>query len=85
MGAATPDLQITGGPWITMEANREATHEQVVNVVAIQQTRELAEVWRKTHHHSSSSAGAACVGDDTPEFAGATRPSVRRRQIRFHR
>ena len=85
MGTLTPDIQITGGPWITMEANREATHEEVVNVVAIQQTQELAEVWRKTHHHSSSSAGAACVGGDTPEFAGATRASVRGRQIRFHR
>jgi hypothetical protein len=45
-----------------MEANSETTDEQVINVVAIQQFQELAEVWRKTHHHSSFSAEPASAG-----------------------
>jgi hypothetical protein len=72
-GLADPDIHIAGGAWISMEANGETTDEQVINVVAIQQFQELAEVRRKTHHHSSFSAEPACAEDDTPEFAGATK------------
>jgi hypothetical protein len=46
-----------------MEAYCETTDEQVINVVAIQQFQELAEVWRKTHHQSSFSAEPAYAGD----------------------
>ncbi len=52
-----------GGAWISMEAYCETTDEQVINVVAIQQFQELAEVWRKTHHQSSFSAEPAYAGD----------------------
>jgi hypothetical protein len=71
-----PDIHIAGGAWISMEAYCETTDEQLINVVAIQQFQELAEVWRKTHHHNSFSAEPACAGDESPGVAGATRASV---------
>jgi hypothetical protein len=58
--------------------------EQVINVVAIQQFQELAEVWRKTHHHNSFSAEPACAGDESPGVAGATRASVQGHQNYHH-
>jgi len=38
---------------------------QGINVVAIPQFQELAEVRRKTHHHRAFSAEPACAEDDT--------------------
>ncbi|MFN5897879.1 MAG: hypothetical protein ACK48Y_10170 [Planctomyces sp.] len=73
-----------GGAWISMEAYCETTDEQVINVVAIQQFQELAEVWRQTHHHSSFSAEPPCAGDESPGIAGATRASVQSHQNYHH-
>jgi hypothetical protein len=72
-GLADPDIHIAGGPWISVKANSETIGEHVINVVAIQQFQELAEVRRRTHHHSSFSAEPACAEDDTLEFSGATK------------
>ncbi len=64
---------------------REPTDHQIVNVVAIQQSQEFFEVWRKLDHHNSSPEGPSCAEADVPQFVHTTTVSFPARQNRLRR
>ena len=58
-----------------MESNGKTANDEVVSVVAIQQSQELFEVWRKLDHHNSLPEAPSCAEVDVPQFVYTTTAS----------